>query len=131
MGKLVLTPELFTHFSAVLREAAGLQFDESRLLTLQTHLRDRVHARHLAGFEEYLDLLRDPREGPAEIQHLVEEVTIHETSFFRNQEHFKALNTVVIPALAAAPRPASQARTLRIWSAGCATGEEPYSLAIA
>src|SRR5213595_3397824 len=120
MAKFVLTPEQFTTVAGLLQQAAGLYFDAGKLLSLQSHLRDRARAHHLGSFDDYLALLRHPAEGPGELQELIESVTIHETSFFRNQEHFKALNTVVFPALAAsAPAP----RPLRIWSAGCATGE--------
>ena len=54
-------------------------------------------------------------------------MTIHETSFFRNHEHYRALREIVLPDLA---HRRGRARRLRIWSAGCATGEEAYSLAI-
>ena len=62
-------------------------------------------------------------------QRVVRRLTVGETYFFRNQAHFEALREHVLPALIAARR-ASGLQQLRIWSAGCATGEEPYSLAI-
>ena len=75
----------------------------------------------------YLDLLRDPFRGPSELDELIAEVTIGETYFFRHREHFDALRDLVLPDLIVRNR---ATRRLRIWSAGCADGPEPYSLAI-
>ena len=130
MAKYTLTDEQFAQVSALLLKTAGLHFDQTKRTPLQSHLRDRVQASHAADVAAYLALLQDPERGQAELQRLIESVVIHETSFFRNKEHFSALNTVALPDLARQPRAGGRARRLRIWSAGCATGEEPYSLAI-
>ena len=131
MTQLFMSPELSEAFRVLLDRAAGLYLDAAKQATLEAVLRNRLRARRLAGFEDYLRLLRDPADGPRELQALVESLTVHETSFFRNQQHFQALQTVVMPALAATARAGARPRPLRIWSAGCATGEEAYSLAIA
>jgi chemotaxis protein methyltransferase CheR len=130
MAKYTLTDEQFTQVSALLLKTAGLHFDQTKRVPLQSHLRDRVQASHAADVAAYLALLQDPERGQAELHRLIESVVIHETSFFRNKEHFTAINTIALPALAQQPRAGARARRLRIWSAGCATGEEPYSLAI-
>lgn len=75
----------------------------------------------------YLDLLMDPDRGPAELDRLVGELTIGETSFFRHCELFDGIRTRVLPELLERNQ---RQRRLRIWSAGCSTGAEPYSLAI-
>jgi len=75
----------------------------------------------------YLDLLQEPGRGPSEWNALVPEITIGESFFFRHQEHFDALRTVVLPELIARN---NASRQLRIWCAGCADGSEPYSLSI-
>src|SRR6476661_2324936 len=98
MPKPTLTDEQFGAFSAILLEMAGLQFDRSKQSVLQSHLRERVQACHVPDLQAYLHLLQDPAQGRAELQHLIESVVIHETSFFRNKEHFNALNTIVLPA---------------------------------
>jgi chemotaxis protein methyltransferase CheR len=126
--KQTLSPELFERVRDLLGRTAGLHFDQSRLNTLQSHLRDRARSRHLDSLEDYYRMVSDPVAGREELRKLIESVTIHETSFFRNHEHYHALRDMVLPEIAR--RNAAQ-RRIRIWSAGCSTGEEPYSLAIA
>jgi chemotaxis protein methyltransferase CheR len=126
--KYTLSPDLFERVRGLLGQAAGLHFDPSRLNTLQSHLRDRARARHLDSLEDYYRMITDPVAGREELRKLVESVTIHETSFFRNHEHYHALRDMVLPDIA---RRNAAERRIRIWSAGCSTGEEPYSLAIA
>jgi chemotaxis protein methyltransferase CheR len=89
-------------------------------------------ARRLATLDigdcaSYLRLLRDPALGTPELDALISEITISETYFFRHREHFDALRDVVFPDLIARSHPK---RPLRIWSAGCAYGPEPYSVGI-
>ncbi|HUS13568.1 MAG TPA: CheR family methyltransferase [Chloroflexia bacterium] len=127
MEKMPLSGELFARVSTLLGDTAGLLFDESKLPTLQAHLHDRARAQRCTSLEQYVNLLADGKHGEEELRKLIEAVTIHETSFFRNHEHFRALREAVLPHLA---RRRAAERRLRIWSAGCATGEEPYSLAI-
>ncbi len=85
---------------------------------------------HTLGLRSSLDLeriLAEPeRRGPF-LERLASELTIGETFFFRNEHHFRALRERVVPAILESNR---AQREIRIWSAGCATGEEPYSLAI-
>jgi chemotaxis protein methyltransferase CheR len=94
-------------------------------------LRDRLDRRLSAtgcrGLPDYLSLLNHPQAGAAEWQELEAEVTIGETFFFRHTEQFVALQAVILPAIIARN---ATARQLRIWSAGCAVGAEPYSIAI-
>jgi chemotaxis protein methyltransferase CheR len=120
-------PDPIARIAQLLGESAGLQFEPSRLKALQAAARDRARAERCATLDAYLALLADPARGPEELRALTESVTIHETSFFRNREHYRALREVVLPDLA---HRRLRAHRLRIWSAGCATGEEAYSLAI-
>jgi chemotaxis protein methyltransferase CheR len=94
-------------------------------------LRDRLQRRLAAvacpTAAAYLAFLSDPQHGPAEWQELEAEITIGETFFFRHAEQFAALRDTILPALIHENR---HRRRLRIWSAGCAVGAEPYSIAI-
>ncbi len=94
---------------------------------LLDRLRRRWRAAGIADCAAYAVLLSDPKEGDAEWARLEAEITIGETFFFRYSEQFAALRTTILPELVEARRPD---RVLRIWSAGCSTGAEPYSLAI-
>ena len=126
MPKLPLAPELFARVQTMLAQTAGLHFDSSKLNTLQTHLNDRAALQKQASLEDYVNYISQKAHAD-ELRKLVESVTIHETSFFRNHEHYRALREAVLPDLA---RRHAADRRLRLWSAGCSTGEEPYSLAI-
>jgi chemotaxis protein methyltransferase CheR len=116
---------------AVLKEAiiarTGHHYylDKDRLLL--DRLDRRVSATGCRGLPDYLALLNHAAAGAAEWQELEAEVTIGETFFFRHTEQFAALRDVILPAIVARNQ---ASRRLRIWSAGCAVGAEPYSLAI-
>jgi chemotaxis protein methyltransferase CheR len=90
-------------------------------------LRRRFRAARVADCAAYAALLSDGAQGEAEWASLEAEITVGETFFFRYAEQFQALRETILPALIAAR---SSERSLRIWSAGCSTGAEPYSLAI-
>lgn len=104
----------------------GLAYYAHKDEELTTHLTRRLEASGTADCGEYLTLLHGDG-GETELDVLITDLTIGETSFFRHSEQFDALRQVVLPDLI--DRNRSQ-RRLRIWSAGCATGAEPYSLAI-
>jgi chemotaxis protein methyltransferase CheR len=94
---------------------------------LRDRLDRRLNATGCSGLQDYLSLLNHPAAGAAEWQELEAEVTIGETFFFRHTEQFVALRDVILPAIVAQNE---VTRSLRLWSAGCAVGAEPYSLAI-
>lgn len=87
----------------------------------------RLKASGVSGSAAYLARLADPERGPVEWTALEAEITIGETFFFRYVEQFTALRDTILPDLIARR---GDDRRLRIWSAGCATGAEPYSLSI-
>lgn len=120
-------------------DQCSLRFSPSRLTSLKTRLLERMQKRELSSLEEYYRLLKDDNE---EFDTLVNGITTKETYFFRLPEQFKAITRQVIPRIEerllhdaqqvityqgwSAPR----IIPFRIWSTGCATGEEPYSIAM-
>ncbi|MDO8410494.1 MAG: CheR family methyltransferase [Phenylobacterium sp.] len=94
---------------------------------LWDRVRRRLATLRLADVETYVRLLDDPVAGPAEWRRLEGEITVGETYFLRYVEQFAALRATILPELIARN---AERRRLRIWSAGCATGAEPYSVAI-
>jgi chemotaxis protein methyltransferase CheR len=94
---------------------------------LRDRLDRRLNATGCRTLPDYLSLLSHPSTGAAEWRELEAEITIGETFFFRHAEQFAALQTVILPAIIARN---AATRRLRIWSAGCAVGAEPYSVAI-
>jgi chemotaxis protein methyltransferase CheR len=116
---------------AVLRDylftTAGLVFDESRRAGLSSVVADRLRVTEAASVPDYLASLSGPA-GESERQRLLDGVTVQETQFFRNAPQMDALRKRVLPELLR--RAAGRDRPLTIWSAGCSTGEEPYTLAM-
>jgi chemotaxis protein methyltransferase CheR len=111
----------------ILESTAGLVHDESRRDSLAFAVSGRMQATGADSVAAYLSLLGGPVGAP-ERQKLIDVVTIQETHFFRNPPQIRALRQHVLPELIR--RSVAQDRPLTIWSAGCSTGEEPYSLAM-
>jgi chemotaxis protein methyltransferase CheR len=119
------THELQLFQSAIARRL-GLRFDDGKLTFLAEVLADRSDARRMDPMA-YLDALVAEREADAEIGELARRLTVGETYFFRHSEQFNAVRELVLPERVAAR---AQARSLRLLSVGCASGEEAYTLAI-
>ncbi len=108
-------------------EHTGLSYYSDKDEDFATRLARRMTARAVTKSNSYLQLLQDPREGAREMDCLVGELTIGETYFFRQREHFDLLRETIIPELLQRNK---TTKTLRIWSAGCATGAEPFSVSL-
>jgi chemotaxis protein methyltransferase CheR len=126
VNRLALTDEEFAELARLLHSVAGLTFDDSRRESIGAAVAERMRHTGAADVSAYVDLLHAP-DGAAERQSLLDEVTIPETHFFRNPPQIRALRKHVLPELL---RQSTRRRTLRIWSAGCSTGEEPYTIAM-
>ena len=111
----------------LIEERFGLTFQGIRLEILESKLRPRLRELHLAGVRDYYQYLRFHPERESELARLPAMVTNNETYFFRETHQFDLLLHHVIPER----RSALRGRPLRILSAGCSSGEEPYSLSIA
>jgi chemotaxis protein methyltransferase CheR len=107
----------------LIEEQSGLALDDLQCRALDAAVVERMAALNMGEPWDYLALLRQVRSG--ELRVLIERIANGETAFFRNAPHFRALRDVVLPVLL------TVARRVVFWSAGCATGEEAYSLAIA
>jgi len=113
--------------AALLLDRVGLKITPDGYYGLRLALLARMPALGLSDASEYVRRLRQLA-GEAELRSLLPLVTVGKTEFFRDARQFKALETTLIPTLLSQAR--REARKLRIWSAGCATGEEPYSVGI-
>lgn len=113
-------------FQALLQEVSGLELPETRLPDLQRAVNRALVATGLADADALYRHLRD-RAGRPSLEVFVGDLTIGETHFFRNRPQFRALEHHILPELIERRR---ASRRLRVWSAACSTGEEPYSLAI-
>ncbi|MGB6234255.1 MAG: protein-glutamate O-methyltransferase CheR [Candidatus Acidiferrales bacterium] len=110
----------------LIERRSGILFDASRERFFSTRIREHMAAKHLANGT---DLLRKLHASNVEYDAMVERLLTQETSFFRYPAVFEAFQRKVLPELHM-KKFWENPRSLRIWSAGCATGEEPYSIAI-
>jgi chemotaxis protein methyltransferase CheR len=127
---MLLSDSEFLLFQKILREESGLYFDKDKIPMLSQVLAQRLKERGCRTYLEYHDLLKFRPEGPNEIRELFDLLTIGETFFFRGAPHFDCLMRSVLPEIIGRKN-AAQDKSLRLWSAGCSKGDEPYSLAIA
>jgi chemotaxis protein methyltransferase CheR len=104
---------------------SGLHFERRNMKVLERGLVNRMTALKIGSYLDYFDYLIRHRETRQELQKLLQFLTIGETYFFRYQAHFAALRRLIATELAVKGN-----KRLRFWSAGCSTGEEPYSLAM-
>ena len=107
---------------------SGIYFRESKKYFLESRISKRMTELSLKSHREYLLLLQGPR-GLQELKFLFNEVTTNETSFWRNPPQIEAFQNIVLPEVVDVARKRGAVR-LRIWSAACSSGEEPYTLAM-
>ncbi|HOK03051.1 MAG TPA: protein-glutamate O-methyltransferase CheR [Spirochaetota bacterium] len=123
-----LTEEEFKKFAKLIYDESGIYMKDSKITLLSNRLRKRLAALSLNEFSDYYKYL-ESLTGEAkkkEYEELLDVVSTNETYFFRNERHFEALKDYCIPELIKIKKD----KTLRIWSAACSTGEEPYTIAI-
>lgn len=120
------TPEEYEALCGFLRQRTGLSFGENKRYYVERRVVDRMKAVGATAFRDYLNLLRFQASGE-ELQLLVNQMTVNETYFFREKYQFDCLVSSVLDEIVRDRRPGDR---IRIWSAGCSTGEEPYSIAI-
>ncbi len=127
MTELSLSENDFRSFRDLIAERSGIYFEPEKQELLKDNLLQRMADCGLSNFAEYFNLLLSPA-GTKEFDHLLNLITIPETHFFRDRAQFRALERFVIPELV--KKKSYPGASLRIWSAGCSTGEEPYTIAM-
>jgi chemotaxis protein methyltransferase CheR len=115
----------FEFIRHVIAENAGIVLGPQKRQLVQGRLARRLRELGLSSYEAYCDHVRDS--GPEELVGLINALTTNVTAFFRENHHFDALAEYMLTEALARN---GQSRRLRIWSAGCSTGEEPYSIAM-
>lgn len=122
-----LSPRQFAALSEFITSTCGIQLAPPKRVMLQSRLRRRLRALDLPDLDSYCQLAFQP--GSAELRELIDAVTTNKTDFFREADHFDHLVEHVLPRIGT-DLGAGTSRRLRAWSAGCSTGEEPYTLAM-
>jgi len=126
--QLIPLPEdVFRLLRDFIHDYCGIFFDDGSKFLLERRLNRRLEQHQLKSFEEYYHFLRYDRKREDEIVVLVDNLTTNETYFFREGAQLKAFSEEILPELRS--RNIGK-KSLRIWSAGCSTGEEPYTIAI-
>jgi chemotaxis protein methyltransferase CheR len=127
------TPKLSDETFALLRDfiyaRTGIYFPEKKKYLIEGRLTKRLQLLNVNHFEDYLQLLKFGQQRESEFELLCNTVTINETSFFRNEGQMNAFQQKLAGEIVDAKKTFGR-RILRIWSAACSSGEEPYTLAI-
>ena len=116
----------FARVQKIVYDFAGIDLNESKRNLVYNRLAKRIRFLQHASFKQYLDYV-EAQGRSGEFVHLINAITTNMTFFFRENHHFEYLTNTVIPGLLESNQ---ASKKIRIWSAGCSTGEEPYSIAI-
>ena len=124
-----MTDEEFRLIRDLIYNHSGLFFDNDSKYLLEKRLGKRVTLHSLSGYKDYYHFLRYNRGKDQEISDIMDVLTTNETYFFREAFQLKAFTDEIIPEMLAEKEKKGD-RSLRIWSAGCSSGEEPYTIAM-
>jgi chemotaxis protein methyltransferase CheR len=125
-GEFLLTAEDFKQIAGMLHSETGIHLTEAKVALVYSRLAKRLRALGLENFRDYCDLVTGS-DGLDERQQMICALTTNVTKFFREPHHFEHLKTQVLPPLLEA---AKRNGRVRIWSAACSDGQEPYSIAL-
>lgn len=125
-GEFLFTAADFNAIARMLHDDAGIALSESKVSLVYSRLAKRLRALGLESFRDYCALVAGST-GLGERQNMLAALTTNVTRFFREPHHFEHLKTNVLPELVARARAGGR---VRIWSAGCSSGQEPYSIAL-
>ncbi|NTU60300.1 MAG: protein-glutamate O-methyltransferase [Deltaproteobacteria bacterium] len=125
-----LSASEFGRLSAFIEGHCGIKMPDGKKVMLESRLRKRLRTLGLKNFSAYCDFVLAPGAGAeAEVVQMIDAVTTNKTDFFREPQHFEYLVKTALPALMQAEG-AGIRRDLMVWSAGCSSGEEPYTLSM-
>lgn len=125
-GEFAFRRRNFEKIAAMLRAHSGIALTDAKATLVYSRLAKRIRKLGLSDFDEYCALV-DSAEGASERGEMLAALTTNHTSFFREPHHFEHLRQKILPRLMAAARDGGR---VRIWSAACSSGEEPYSIAL-
>lgn len=126
-GERLLSRQELKLFNDEIFVRFGLFFRDNKIDFVSKRLLERLKVKKIKSFREYYKFLKESPGGEMEYVKLLDLLTIKETSFFRNTAHFEVLKETILPELKVKK---AGDKKLTVWSAGCSSGEEPYSIAI-
>ncbi len=126
---LRISRENLSRLAAFVTAELGIMMPESKVSLIQSRLARRLRDLGLDSLDDYCEHLFSSEGNMSEHGHFVDAITTNKTDFFRERQHFDHLTATVLPKLTGPGMPARD-RSIAVWSAACASGEEPYTLAI-
>ena len=122
-----LPEDVFRLIRDIIKDYCGLYFDDTSRYLLEKRLSRRIKNHHLNDFRDYYRFIRYDKRAEEELTAIMDLLTVNETYFFREQNQLKAFSEEILEELKTLNQ---DRKTLRVWSAGCSTGEEPYTIAM-
>lgn len=126
-GRPEMSAAEFRLLRDLIHEHAGLYFDEAKMYLLARRLAPRLEVTGTRTFADYARMLRFGSRGKAELEEVLDRVTTNETYFFREEYQLRAFRDEILPELR---RHQPRGQRINVWSAGCSTGEEPYTISM-
>jgi chemotaxis protein methyltransferase CheR len=127
--EIIMSPEEFRLIRDLIHDHCGIFFDGDTKFLLEKRLARRVLALQVPGYKGYYHYLKYSRERDQEMSDIMDILTTNETYFFREEFQLKAFVGEILPELKSSKEKKDE-RSIRIWSAGCSTGEEPFTIAM-
>ncbi len=124
-----MSPKEFDRLSEFINSHCGIKMPPAKKIMLESRLQKRLRSLGMSSFGDYCAFLFESPEGAGELVHMIDAVTTNKTDFFREPIHFQFLAETALPEFAAESAVSVKKKYLA-WSAGCSSGEEPYTLAI-
>lgn len=122
-----MSAKAFDDLRKIIYSRSGIQFQDNKKYVLESRLGKRLEELNLTSFEDYVKFLSIGPYQQDEFQEMFNRITINETSFFRNEPQLQVFENVALSRILEARK---ATRRLRLWSAACSTGEEPYTMAM-
>jgi chemotaxis protein methyltransferase CheR len=119
---VTLAPRDFSRLKQFIYSSCGINLTDAKRTMLEARLQKRLKQLSISSFSQYCDYLFSKEGQDDELTHMIDQVTTNKTDFFREPAHFDYLTRKVLPEITRTQR------TVSVWSAGCSSGEEPYTL---
>ena len=129
MKLLEMSKEEFSEFQDFIYKKSGIRVSDRKRTLLSNRIRSRLKAGGFKDYKSYFDHLTSVK-GRAELEGFFDVVTTHESFFFRTENHFEWFSNDFITEMINRTKGGEHSKQIRIWSAACSTGEEPYSIAM-
>jgi len=125
--KIEMSTGVFSRFAELIYEKCGVKMSPAKKTMLMARLSKRLRHLEMTSFQDYYDYVTSPEGFSEELVHMINVVTTNKTDFYREPDHFDFLMNKALPSIIEM-RKGIGLNKLNVWSAGCSTGEEPYTL---